>query len=455
MKYNIHMPEAVCTILHILHDHGQDAYIVGGCVRDSLLGKTPHDYDICTSAMPETVMGIFDDKFTIPTGLKHGTVTVMFGKTGYEVTTFRVDGDYSDNRHPDSVSFTRSLTEDLKRRDFTINAIAYNEEEGIIDPFNGIEDLKNGIIRCVGNPEERFTEDALRIIRAIRFACQLGFTIDTDTDEKVIELASLLDNIAIERINSEFCKIITSETRLEPIFRQYLSVFERFIPELRTLYGFDQNNPHHDFDVFTHTMRALDNCPSSELITRLAVFFHDFGKPICYQDDAPAGIRHFRGHGAVSASITDTVMERMRFDNRTRGDVVELVKYHDVQLTGFTKRSIRRLLNKLGEQQLRRLLDVRTSDVLGQKENNTQETRIGVTEEVKKVLDEIIAERDCFQIKDLAVNGRDLIEIGFTPGKELGLMLRELLDMVMADELHNTKEELLQYAKDILYDLDD
>ncbi|MCH5212652.1 MAG: HD domain-containing protein [Oscillospiraceae bacterium] len=434
-------------IIRRLEERGYEAYIVGGCVRDSILGTEPHDYDICTSALPHEVMGAFDKSIVIPTGLKHGTVTVVIDGNNYEVTTFRIDGQYSDNRHPDNVEFTRSLIEDLKRRDFTMNAIAYSDRTGLIDPFDGIEDIRHGIIRCVGNPDERFSEDALRILRAIRFAAQLNFMIEPDMTEKSIhKMSHLLENVAAERINSEFCKIAVSGHFAESV-RRFCDVFEIFIPELRNLADFNQNSPYHEFDVLEHTLHAVGKCPSDELTTRLAVFFHDFGKPQCYQEDE-SGTGHFYGHGKVSAELSSTIMRWLKFDNQTRRDVKKLVFYHDVQLAAV-KKQIRRWLNRIGEQQFRRLLDVKVSDIRGQKENNDNDERLLVIPDILSLTDEILRERECFQMKDLSVNGKDLLAMGFVQGKEVGDALRKLLDMVIDGQIKNDRDELLNYLQTI------
>ena len=444
MKFDIKIPEATNYIIHTLEECGHEAYIVGGCVRDSILGVTPHDYDICTSALPEEVICVFDRSIVIPTGLKHGTVTVVIDDTNYEVTTFRIDGQYSDNRHPDNVEFTRNLVEDLKRRDFTINAIAYSERTGLIDPFHGIDDIENGVVKCVGSPDERFSEDALRVLRAIRFAAQLNFAIEPDTGKSIHALSYLLKNISVERINSEFCKVATSNHFAEYV-RRFRDIFEIFIPELRYLFGFEQNNPYHEFDVFEHTLHAVEKCPSNELTTRLAIFFHDFGKPHCCQEDED-GTRHFRGHGKVSAELTDTIMRRLKFNNQTKNDVTELVFYHDAQLV-VSRKQIRRWLNKIGEKQFRRLLDVKVGDTRGQRENNDNDERVLIIPDILRLLDEILRERECFRMKDLAVSGKDLLEMGFVQGKELGAVLQELLNMVIDGKAENNRDELSQYAR--------
>ena len=364
MKFNVNIPNHANDLIHTLQSHGHAAYIVGGCVRDSILGRTPNDWDICTSATPSEMLNIFNDKRIIETGLQHGTITVVVNDEPYEVTTFRLDGDYSDHRRPDTVTFTTSLEEDLSRRDFTINAMAYNDEEGLIDPFGGLADIEEGKIRCVGNANDRFQEDALRVLRALRFSCQTNFEIEEYTKHAIISNAQALGAISRERINSELCKMITSSS-FPLVLLLYCGVFCQVIPELCDLVGFKQNNPYHDYDVFIHTAKALTYDASTDMVTRLAILFHDFGKPHCCQDDED-GTRHFKGHGRVSAEIADDIMVRLRFDNKTRHNVTELVHYHDATFEVGHK-YVKRWLNKIGEEQFRRLLNVRRADIKGQK----------------------------------------------------------------------------------------
>ncbi len=443
MKFNINIPSDANNLIHILQNNGHSAYVVGGCVRDSIIGRPIHDWDICTSATPKEMLEIFKDKKIIETGLQHGTVTVVVNSEPYEITTYRIDGTYSDNRRPDSVTFTSSLIEDLKRRDFTINAMAYNDDEGLIDPFNGLEDIKHKKIDCVGSAKERFGEDALRILRAIRFASQLEFSIMPGTDWEIHKQYKNLKNMSIERINSEFCKIVSSNTFCVQLVL-YDDVFSLFIPELKDMIRFEQNNPYHAYDVFDHTIHAVEHCESNDLIVRLAVFFHDFGKPHSYQDGED-GYRHFKGHGRVSADITNAIMKRLRFDNETRNNVVELVYYHDATFE-VGKKYVKRWLNKIGEKQFRRLLEVRKADIKGQKPDYKPE-RIEKVNNIESILEEVLREDECFSLKDLAVNGKDLMSIGYKSGKELGNTLNILLQLVIDGECPNEKEKLLQEAE--------
>lgn len=445
------MPKGCKELINILHSNGYEAFLCGGAVRDSILGRPIHDYDITTSATPDEMMEVFKDKRIIETGLQHGTITIVIDGEGYECTTYRIDGNYSDSRRPDSVTFTRSLEEDLKRRDFTINAMAYNDEVGLVDPFNGMEDIKYHKIRCVGRAEDRFSEDALRILRAIRFASQLGFVLEPDTDWNISKMYKNLENISIERINSEFCKIAASSDFCVQMVL-YHEVFSLFIPEIKDMFDFPQNNPYHIYDVWNHTVHAVHayecDCEPDlnprDLITSLAVFFHDIGKPHCYQDGED-GIRHFKGHGKVSADMTNEIMKRLRFANDTREKVVELVYYHDATFE-VGKKYVKRWLNKIGEEQFRRLLNVRRADIKAQADMN-QETRFQKIDNIGYILEEVLQDEECFSLKDLAVNGRDLITIGYKPGKEIGEVLNNLLDSVISGENINEKEKLLEIAE--------
>lgn len=442
MGFNIEVPVPVSFIIQELEKCGYEAYMVGGCVRDSILGRIPHDYDICTSATPKEIMQVFKDEEIIPTGLQHGTVTILINKEPFEVTTYRIDGDYSDNRRPDTVTFTNNLVEDLRRRDFTINAMAYNPKTGLVDPFNGMEDIEHKKICCVGSPKDRFNEDALRILRAIRFETQLDFTSMPETMYEIERQRDRLKNISIERINSEFCKIVASKNFCVELVL-YSDVFSVFIHELKDMIGFQQNNPYHAYDVFDHTIHAIEHCESDDLITRLAVFFHDFGKPYCYQDGED-GIRHFKGHGKVSADITDSIMKRLRFDNETRNKVEELVYYHDATFE-VGKKYVKRWLNKIGVEQFRRLLEVRKADIKGQKPDY-EESRIEKIRNIESILDEILNEKSCFTLKDLAVNGNDVKEVmKLKEGKDIGYWLNELLKRVIDGELKNDRNELVYW----------
>lgn len=441
-KLKIEIPSGANEIIHSLQNNGYEAFLVGGCVRDSILNRPIHDYDITTSATPDEMMEVFKDKRIIETGLQHGTITILIDGEAYECTTYRIDGNYSDSRRPDSVTFTQSLEEDLKRRDFTINAMAYNDEVGLVDPFNGMEDIKYHKIRCVGRAKDRFSEDALRILRAIRFASQLGFVLEPDTDWNISKMYKNLENISIERINSEFCKIaVSSDFCVQMVL--YHEVFSLFIPEIKSMIKFPQNNPYHVYDVWNHTVHAIEYCESDDLVTRLAVFFHDIGKPHCYQDSED-GIRHFKGHGRVSADMTDEIMKRLRFDNDTREKVIELVYYHDTTFE-VGKKYVKRWLNKIGEEQFRRLLNVRRADIKAQADMN-RGTRLQKIDNIGYILEEVLQDDECFSLKDLAVNGEDVMDtMLIKSGKEVGYWLNEILTRVIDGRLKNDRENLIYW----------
>ena len=323
------IPAGADFILRRLMENGFDAYVVGGCVRDSLLGLFPHDWDICTSARPEQMQAVFADCRVIETGLKHGTLTVLHDRIPYEVTTFRVDGGYTDHRHPDSVSFVSNVVDDLARRDFTVNAMAWNPQTGLVDAFHGQEDLRAGIIRAVGDPKTRFTEDALRILRALRFASVYGFRIDDATSQAAHDLRHTLTDVAAERIRVELAKLLCGQGAAD-ILRAYPDVLFVLLPQLRAMHGFDQHNPHHRYDVWEHTLRALPHIPPTETL-RLAILLHDSGKPDCFTLDE-AGIGHMHGHAERSAEIADEVLSSLRVDNATRERVTLLVRSHSLSV---------------------------------------------------------------------------------------------------------------------------
>lgn len=443
---NIKIPIDVQKLINLLNENGYEAYVVGGAVRDSILNRPVHDWDVCTSATPSEMLKVFRGKKVIETGLKHGTITVIENDMAIEVTTYRIDGNYSDNRRPDNVTFTKNLVEDLRRRDFTINAMAYNPKTGLIDPFNGMEDIKYKKIRCVGSAEDRFNEDALRILRAIRFEAQLDFAGLPETMFEIDRQYERLKNISVERINSEFCKIVASNQFCVELVL-YPDVFSLFIPELKDMIGFQQNNPYHAYDVFDHTVHAIEKCESDDLVVRLAVFFHDFGKPHSYQDGED-GIRHFKGHGKVSADVTDIIMKRLRFDNETRNNVVELVYYHDATFE-VGKKYVKRWLNKIGEKQFRRLLEVRKADIKGQKPDY-EKSRIEKVSNIESIIEDILQEQECFSLRDLAVNGNDVKKtMNLKEGKDVGHWLNEMLKRVIDGELKNNRDDFIYWMTGI------
>ena len=446
-EFEINLPDDVQEIMSVIKEYGATSYVVGGCVRDSILGREPHDWDICTPALPGELLVEFEEKGyrVIPTGLQHGTITVHLNGNNYEITTFRRDGEYSDGRHPDTVEFTSDLIYDLERRDFTINAMAYNPEEGLIDPYCGYEDIQDRRIRCVGNPDDRFQEDGLRILRALRFALQLNFFIDELTERSMLDNKELINNISMERINTEFIKIINAEYVFSFPFYSYNKIISQFIPEVVPMVSFDQNNPYHYLDVFAHSCQVLTICRlyNADLITKLAAFFHDIGKPHCYQDDKN-GIRHFKGHGKVSADMTDAIMRRLKFDNDTREKVVQLVYYHDATFE-IGKKYVRRWLNKIGVDQVKRLLALRRADIMGQSKYYREE-RIQKLDAVKECLEDVLKEKPAFSIKDLEIDGKDVMKYMLMDEcPEVGYWLKYILKQVIDGHLQNNREDLIYY----------
>jgi len=413
---------------------GFDSYVVGGCVRDSLIGLEPHDWDICTDARPEDVLRICKDRGikTIETGLKHGTITVLMDDAGYEVTTYRIDGDYSDGRHPDSVSFTDDLRKDLARRDFTMNAMAYSKSVGLVDPYGGRDSLRRKEISCVGSPVHRFEEDALRIMRALRFASTYGFSIEDGTAKAIHLLAPSLCGIASERIQSELCKLLFGDGVLD-VLLQYSDVIATIIPEMKPCIGFEQNNPYHQYTIYDHIAHAVANYKGDDLSVKVALLLHDIGKPQCYTEDERGG--HFHGHGVPSHDIAEVVTKRLRFDNKTRDDVLTLVLYHDSVIEP-TPKVVRRWLNKIGEERFRQLLCVRMADIKAHSEN-TQASRIERCNALGTILDEVIAQEQCFSMKDLAIHGKDIMSFGVPEGKIVGDALNHILNMVINGDIPN------------------
>lgn len=433
--------------MSVIRKYGATSYVVGGCVRDSILGREPHDWDICTPALACELLVEFEEKGykVIPTGLQHGTITVHLNDNNYEITTFRRDGEYSDGRHPDTVEFTSNLIYDLERRDFTINAMAYNSEEGLVDPYCGYEDIQDRRIRCVGNPDDRFQEDGLRILRALRFSVQLGFKIELLTKRAMIDNRSLLNKISFERINAEFVKIIESSSshRARMQLLEFEDVLAEFIPELKSTFEFKQNNPYHCYPVYAHILTVLKECVDADIITKLAAFFHDIGKPHCYQDDNN-GIRHFKGHGKVSADMTDVIMRRLKFDNDTREKVVQLVCYHDASFE-VGKEYVRRWLNKIGVEQFKRLLVLRRADIMGQSKYYREE-RIQKLDAVKTCLEEVLKEKPAFSVKDLEIDGKDVMKYMLMDEcPEVGYWLKHILKQVIDGHLQNNREDLIYY----------
>lgn len=438
----INIPVNVEKIINRLEERGFEAYAVGGCIRDSLMNMSPSDWDLCTSARPDQVISCFKEYSVIETGAKHGTVTVRLNNQSYEITTYRIDGEYLDNRRPENVHFVKSLQEDLARRDFTINSMAYNSCKGLADYYNGCNDLKDGIIRCVGKADERFKEDALRIIRALRFASVLGFNIEKETSESIHHNKSLLDNIAKERINVELCKLLLGKG-VKDVLLNYSDILAVIIPEIAPMIGFQQNNPHHKYDVWEHTIVALENS-ANDPIVKLAVLLHDIGKPECYTCDRK-GIGHFYSHGEFGAVMAEKILRRLKFDHQTISNVCQLVKYHDADISESDK-FIKKWLNKIGIVQFERLLLVKQADVMGQSEY-LKDKKLRTIASIQCNMRKILQEKQCFTLKELAVNGNDLIKIGIHDGKKIGEILNWLLEQVMEEQLENTKGILIDAVK--------
>ncbi|MBQ8085367.1 MAG: CCA tRNA nucleotidyltransferase [Lachnospiraceae bacterium] len=438
----INMPDNANRIIHTLQDAGYEAYIVGGCVRDAVLSKEPDDWDITTSAKPMEVKALFNR--TIDTGLQHGTVTVMFGKEGYEVTTYRVDGKYEDHRRPNSVTFTGSLIEDMKRRDFTINAMAYNDDEGIVDNFHGVEDLEAHIIRCVGEPSERFDEDALRILRAIRFSAQLNFEIDESTKAAIENQAKYLRDISAERIQVELTKLLMADHPERLITAYELGVTKIVLPEFDKMMETPQINKHHAYNVGEHTIRVVKGVPGDKVL-RWAALLHDVAKPATKTNDGEWD--HFYGHNEVGVDMAGDVLRRLKFDTATIDRVKRLVYWHDYgmgELPG--RKSFRRALNKMGMDLFEDFTYIKRADILAQSDYH-REDKLKNLEILEEYYKEVVEQGQCVAVKDLAISGKDLIDIGMKPGPELGEMLKILLDKVLDDPELNEKDVLIGLAK--------
>ena len=437
MATKILLPEKVNRIINTIMAAGFEAYAVGGCVRDSILGRTPDDWDITTSAKPQDIKKLF--KRTIDTGIEHGTVTVMLDKEGFEVTTYRIDGEYEDSRHPKEVTFTSNLREDLKRRDFTINAMAYNDEVGLVDIFEGISDIEKKIIRCVGDAKERFTEDALRMMRAVRFSAQLGYSIDEGTKEAIKELAPTLKKISAERVQVELVKLVTSNNPDYLKIAYETKITAIVLPEFDRCMETEQKNPHHMYNVGEHTLWSMKYVEKDKVL-RLAMLFHDMGKPGAITMD-DKGIHHFHGHNELSSHIAKDVLRRLRFDNDTIHKVERLVYFHDYR-PALTDKSVRKFVAKIGKDLFPLYILVQTADVKAQSDYKKEE-KLHNIETVNNIFQGILEREECLCLKDLAVTGKDLIDLGIKPGKEIGEILNRFLEMVLENPGLNEKEILL------------
>lgn len=438
------MPKNVDTAINLLQSAGFEAYAVGGCVRDSLLGKTPNDWDITTSAKPEDMKSVFADFHCIDTGIKHGTVTVVIDGEPLEITTFRLDGEYEDNRHPKSVTFTSNLGADLGRRDFTVNAMAYSKMTGTVDLFGGQNDLKNKIIRCVGDPDRRFNEDALRILRALRFASALDFEIEEKTAQSLLKNRALLGNISEERIAKELLKLVCGKGA-KRILTDFAPVLFEILPELQPMYKNSHDNPHHCYDIYEHTLIAVESI-DPEPTLRFAMLLHDCGKPAVKKFDEN-GVAHFYGHQRISAEISAQILARLKVSNKFRDEILFLVSNHDRWELYENTEKMPRYLSKFGLDGVLKLLKVMRADVLAQSpEYRYRLDQIADAEEIAKNL---AAQKPCLSLSELQINGRTLMDIGIPQGRKLGAVLAQLLDEVIDGVTKNTQEALTTRAREI------
>lgn len=441
----IHIPTGARKIIARLEQHGYEAYIVGGCVRDSLMGKRPSDWDICTSARAEEMMALFEDKRVIPTGIQHGTLTILAEDGAYEVTTFRIDGEYLDHRHPKSVAFTRELAEDLSRRDFTINAMAWHPERGLIDLFGGVEDLRDRLVRAVGDPVQRFNEDGLRMLRMVRFATVLDFDYDPATYDAVRKQGHLLQYISKERIQVELNKILLAAHPARGLEDLYtLGMYPYIIPLMCHTVGFAQRGGHHFLDVFEHSLLAV-GVITPELVLRLTMLLHDIGKPFVWDSSESLSYDRFDDHAAVSAKLAGKILRDLKYDNATRKDVVELIAHHnDILLPDPV--NVRRALARLGEVQTRRLVQVKVADLIAHDLAGEREKILALFAEISDVIDEVVARGDCTSVKALAIGGQDMMALGLS-GRAIGQMLNAALELVLEKPKMNTRETLLNWVR--------
>ena len=439
----IQLPDKVHHIINTLEEAGYEAYAVGGCVRDSILGRKPDDWDITTSAKPEEIKRLFPR--TVDTGIKHGTVTVLLGGEGFEVTTYRVDGVYEDGRHPSEVTFTASLKEDLKRRDFTINAMAYNARTGLVDLYGGLADIENRVIRCVGIAGERFDEDALRMLRAVRFSAQLSFRIEEATGEAVKALAPNLQKISAERIQVELVKLVTSPNPDYLRTAYELGITAQILPEFDLCMETPQRHKHHCYDVGEHILHSMIEVGPDKVL-RLGMLFHDIGKPQTLTID-PDGTTHNKRNPFEGEKITRKVMRRLKFDNDTTDKVTKLVLYHDYDIAP-TEAGVRRAINRMGEDIFAMIFTVRRADIAAQSDYMREE-KLAKVAYIEKLYSEILARKDAVTLKDLAISGNDLIAEGMPPGRQIGETLSALLERVLDDPSLNTREILLKLYKEV------
>lgn len=438
----IKIPTNIMSALELLSSHGFEAYVVGGCVRDAFLSKIANDWDITTSATPEEMKKVFADYRVIETGIKHGTLSVLINDEIIEITTMRVDGDYTDNRHPDSVEFTGDIHKDLSRRDFTVNAMAYNPATGLIDPFDGRGDIERKIIRCVGDPDRRFNEDALRIMRALRFACTLDFDIAPETAQSIIKNKVLLSNVAKERIRVELLKLLCG-ARVKDILLRFAPVFFEIIPELEDMYNFPQNTPFHIYDVWEHTVVSVANVPADPIL-RMTMLLHDLGKPSMHTIDEN-GQSHFKLHQGVSAELSRGILKNLRFSKSEMDEITKLVLCHDLRPVGELKQTID-LCVEHSPQFLLKLMPVFRADALAQNPDYQPET-LAQIDATEKIIFNLIKNNICLSLSDLKINGTDLSQLGIK-GKKIGNTLNFILKKVANNEINNNRDEILTYIKE-------
>lgn len=432
------LSEEILTVMDTVNKNGFEIYLVGGFVRDSIICKRADDADFTTNASPEKLLEIFKDFRTLTTGIKHGTITVIINHKPFEITTYRTEKGYSDCRHPDEVSFADKIEDDLSRRDFTVNSIAYNPEKGYVDPFDGMADIKKRVIRCVGEPKKRFTEDALRIMRALRFSSVLSFSVEKETEKAMFSCKDLLSQISKERIFSEFSKMLCGKN-IREVLSKYSEILSVVIPEIKDMDGFEQHNFHHIYDVLQHTAVVVESTPALPHL-RFAALFHDCGKPDCFSLDKD-GIGHFYSHASISAKKADEALFRLRCDNKTREKVVRLIKLHDAPIEE-DEVVIKKKLSKYGEDLFFDLIKLKRADTLGlAPEFHCRDSHF---DKLEAIAEKLLSEKPCFSLKDLEINGTDLAELGFN-GREIGENLKLLLNAVIENKVQNNKNDLISY----------
>ena len=437
----INLPDNAKYIIEKLQNAGYECYAVGGCVRDSLRGVEPNDWDFTTSALPDDIERVFADHPTVTVGKQFGTIAVILDGMSYEITTYRVDGGYSDARHPDEVSFSSSLCDDLARRDFSINAMAYNDRDGLIDLYGGRSDMGFGVIRCVGEPEQRFSEDALRILRALRFAAMLGYSIEQRTAEAILKQRRLLADISAERVRDELLKLLCGE-KVDFILRRYRSVIAVVIPELMGTFDFDQHNKHHNRDVYRHIVASVRNIEPDPLL-RMTMLFHDIGKPLAQTVDKK-GEYHYRNHPQIGAAMTREILRRLCLPNHFIDDVCTLIRYHDVRFEPDTVQ-LKQFLKQLGPEYMKRLYKIQRADIMAQS-SYMRDEKLRKLGAVYTELLRILESGECYSLRMLGISGADLLHLGYRSGKQIGEMLESALDQVIVGELPNEKAALLAYV---------